>query len=71
MPDSGMTCGLPKALSVMVMLPVRAPAAVGVKVIVKVQDDADAALCWGGRAVPQLPLSAKSPFTTTLPRFSV
>ena len=52
-------CGLPEALSVTVSVPVREPAAVGVKVTFRVQ------LLLAAREVPQLLLWAKSPETAT------
>ena len=48
-------CGLPEALSVTVSVPVREPAAVGVKVTLTVQ------LLLAAREVPQLLLWAKLP----------
>ena len=55
MPVSGSCCGLPGALSVIVMAPERVPVAVGVNVTLSVQDFV------GWTALPQLLVSAKSP----------
>lgn len=60
MPARDTTCGLSAALSVKVMLPFRAPVAVGVKTIVMVQ------LAEPARALPQLLVWAKSPLATIL-----
>ena len=59
-PERLMEWGLPAALSVMVRDPVRLPAAVGVKVTLKVQEAA------GETVEPQVFVSEKSPVTATL-----
>lgn len=56
-PDSVTTCGFPEALSVIVSVPLRLPAVVGVKTIVNVQLEAAA------RAGGQLLVCEKSPLT--------
>ena len=58
MPVSKSLCGLPSALSVMVMAPVRVPVAVGVKVTLSVQKPA------GGMVPGQSLVWAKSPLAT-------
>src|SRR5256712_666884 len=58
-------CGLPAALSVMVIAPVRVPVAVGVKVTLMVQ------LAPAATEVPQVLVCAKSPLATMPDRKSV
>src|ERR1700674_4240312 len=67
-PDSGTVCGLFAALSVIVMLPVRAPSWVGVKVTLMMQFAPAASVLPQGFV---LATGAKSPLTTMLLMFSV
>src|SRR5580704_11649298 len=62
LPDKGIDCGLPLALSVTVSAPVRAPTTVGANVTLMTQF-APAASVAGltGQAVAPVPVSAKSP----------
>ena|SRR5690242_16625696 len=60
MPVSETICGLPVASSVIVMLPVRVPAAVGVKATLNVHDAP------GFTVLPQLLVWAKSPAVAML-----
>jgi len=53
-------CGLPTALSEIMMLPVRVPVAVGVNVTKMLQLD------WAARLVPQLLVWAKSPLAVVI-----
>ena len=57
-PVSEMLCGLPTALSVRVIAPVRVPVAVGLKVTLMMQEAV------GAKPVPQLSVSEKSPLAT-------
>ena len=63
-PVREMMCGLPVALSVMVMAPVLVPVAVGVNVTLMVQ------LAPAATGVPQVVVWAKSPLGTILVMFS-
>jgi hypothetical protein len=67
-PDSGTVCGLFAALSLIVMLPVRAPSWVGVKVTLMMQFAPAASVLPQGFG---LVAGAKSPLTTMLLMFSV
>ena len=67
-PESGTVCGLFEALSVIVMLPVRAPSWVGVKVTLIMQFAPAASVLPQGFV---LVAGAKSPLTTMLLMFSV
>src|SRR5260370_2836409 len=67
-PDSGIVCGLFEALSVIVMLPVRAPSWVGVKVTLMMQFFPAASVLPQGFV---LVAGANSPLTTMLLMFSV
>ena len=67
-PDSGTVCGLFAALSVIVMLPVRAPSWVGVNVTLMMQFAPAASVLPHGFV---LATGAKSPLTTMLLMFSV
>ena len=64
-PERLTVCGEPEALSVMLTLPVRAPAAVGVKVTL-MEHAANAVPVLPGSPVPQLFVSAKSPLAAML-----
>lgn len=64
-PESAMLCGLPGPLSVKISVPVRVPAAVGVKVTATVQVLPEA------RLLPQLFVSWKSPLAAMLPMVRV
>src|SRR2546429_7618317 len=59
-PDGLPVCGLPAALSVMVIAPVRVPVAVGVKVTLMAQ------LAPAATDVPQVLVCMKSPLATML-----
>jgi hypothetical protein len=67
-PDSGTVCGLFEALSLIVMLPVRVPTCVGVKVTLMMQFAPAASVLPQGFV---LVTGAKSPLTTMLLMFSV
>lgn len=56
-PPSRIVCGLLGALLVIVRVPLRVPLAVGVKITLRVQEEPAAS------ELPQLLVSAKSPFT--------
>jgi hypothetical protein len=59
-PDNATVCGLPAALSVKLRVPVRVPAAEGLKVTLTVQ------LALTARLAPQLELAEKSPLAAML-----